>query len=391
VKRFDVVVVGGGLIGTSIAFELAAQKRKVSLIDRQQPGREASWAAAGMLSPGPDSPEALPLVFLGKESLRLYPQFVASIEQASGKPAAFARTGTFEIFDHPDAVARRGRLLTQYSELGLSAGALSIESACGVEPALNPAAKAVAWLPGEATIDPRLLIDAALLAAKNRGVEILTDCGVSSILTAADRCTGVMVDGRAISADHIIIAAGSFCSGFAEDVSPASVRLSRYAPTLPVRGQLMALRSNKVKLNKVLRSEQGYIVPRPDGRIIAGSTLENVGFTKVTTPEGLRGIFQAAVALAPALADAEIVETWAGLRPDTPDHLPIIGPTDVSGLLIATGHYRNGILLAPITAKLIRDWIVEGKTSYNVEAFSPLRFAAANSRAAAAKTIPAAS
>ena len=154
---------------------------------------------------------------------------------------------------------------------------------------------------------------------------------------------------------------------------------------------MLALRSPKVTLQKVLRSNHGYIVPRADGRIIAGSTLENVGFVKETTQEGRRQIFEAAVALAPALAGAEIVETWAGLRPGTPDQLPIIGPTDIPGLLIATGHYRNGILLAPVTAKLICDWILEGKTNFNAETFSPLRFAATTSKSKLSRSIPAAS
>ena len=138
-----------------------------------------------------------------------------------------------------------------------------------------------------------------------------------------------------------------------------------------------------MKLKKVLRSSRGYLVPRRDGRIIAGSTLENAGFVKQVTPEGIRKILEGAKELAPALAGAEIVEQWAGLRPDSPDHLPIIGPTEMKGLLIATGHYRNGILLAPVTAKIVRDWIVSGKASFMAENFSPLRFTAARARTGA--------
>ena len=148
---------------------------------------------------------------------------------------------------------------------------------------------------------------------------------------------------------------------------------------------MIAMRSSKVKLKRVLRSEHGYIVPRTDGRIIAGSTLENAGFVKDTTATGLQSILDAAIALAPSLAGAEILETWAGLRPGTPDHLPIVGPTDIRGLLVATGHYRNGILLAPVTAKLIREWMVDGKTTFSAERFSPLRFSE-TSRGASAKT-----
>jgi glycine oxidase len=391
VNKFDVIVVGGGLIGGSIAFDLAAQKIRVAVIDRQQPGREASWAAAGMLSPGPDSPEALPLVPLAKESLRMYPGFVRAIEEASGMSAAFLRAGAFEIFSGPAGIADRDKLLSQYAELGLVAKSMSIDSARAVEPAINSGSRAIAWLPDEATVDPRLLVDATLAAAKNRGVEIFFGRLVTSILTESGRCTGVVADGQEISAKHVAIAAGSFCGSSGEFAGGSTIDVKRYAPTHPVRGQMMAMRSPKLKLQKVLRSERGYVVPRADGRIIAGSTLENVGFTRGTTPEGLRKIFEAAVELAPALADAEIVETWSGLRPDTPDHLPIIGPTDVQGLLIATGHYRNGILLAPVTAKLIRDWVVEGKTSFDAERFSPLRFPAVNSQATSARSFPAAS
>ena len=127
-------------------------------------------------------------------------------------------------------------------------------------------------------------------------------------------------------------------------------------------------------LKKVLRSEYGYLVPRRDGRIIAGSTLEDAGFVKKVTPQGVRQILDAALDLVPALSEAKIVEEWSGLRPGTPDQLPIIGPTDIPGLWLATGHYRNGILLAPATAKIMRDWIVTGKSNFNAESFSPLRF-----------------
>ena len=158
------------------------------------------------------------------------------------------------------------------------------------------------------------------------------------------------------------------------DSQRTRAQLRHYAPVHPVRGQMLALRSGTVQLKKVLRSEYGYLVPRRDGRIIAGSTLENAGFVKQVTPQGVRQILDAALDLAPALVDAKIVEEWSGLRPGTPDLLPIIGPTDIPGLWLATGHYRNGILLAPATAKIMRDWIVTGKSNFNAESFSPLRF-----------------
>ncbi len=179
-------------------------------------------------------------------------------------------------------------------------------------------------------------------------------------------------------AKHVVVAAGCY-SGEIEG-------LRNYAPTRPVRGQMVALRSFKARLSRVLRTERGYIVPRDDGRpqkLVLGSTLENAGFEKSVTPAGLEQILRATLELVPELADASMLETWSGLRPDTPDHLPVLGPTDIEGLVIATGHYRNGILLAPVTAKLIREWLTEQRTSLPLEAFSPLRFLAAKKSSAA--------
>jgi glycine oxidase len=381
VSAYDVIIVGGGLIGGSIAFELASEKLRVAVLDRQEPGREASWAAAGMLAPGPDSPEAAALVPLAKESLRLYPEFVAAVESASGMSADFVRNGTFEVFRGPAAERERDKMVAEFHHLGLAAAAMSPTEACRHEPALNQHSAAVAWLPEEATVDPRLLTEAVLAAAKQRGVEIRATCAVESLLR--DKDAGVIAGGQKISARQVIIAAGSFCGTIADGAHQSDANgqssLRDCAPVHPVRGQMLALSSPTVQLKKVLRSQHGYLVPRRDGRIIAGSTLEDAGFEKQVTPQGKRQILDAAIELAPALADAKIVEEWSGLRPGTPDLLPIIGPTDVAGLWIATGHYRNGILLAPGTAKIVRDWIVKGKSDFNAESFSPLRFKAADS------------
>jgi glycine oxidase len=383
VSAYDVIIVGGGLIGGSIAFELSSENLRVAVLDRQDPGCEASWAAAGMLAPGPDSPESSALVPLGKESLRIYPAFIAAIEQASGKPTDFARNGTFEVFRGSHAEAARDELVAEFQRLGLSVEAVSLEAARKREPSLGPQAGAVAWLPQEATVDPRLLVGSVLAAAQQRGAEIHPNSAVDALQYDDDTCTGVIAAGQKIAAKHVLVAAGSFCSAIESGAREPHPRLSRYAPVYPVRGQMLALRSETVELKKVLRSQHGYLLPRRDGRLIAGSTLEDAGFVKQVTPQGVRQILDAALELAPALADAKIVEEWSGLRPDTPDHLPIIGPTDIEGLWLATGHYRNGILLAPATARIMRDWIVTGKSNFDAEAFSPLRFSAAKSSARA--------
>lgn len=375
--NFDIAIIGGGVIGASIAFELAAGKLRVVVLDRQQPGREASWAAAGMLSPAPDSPRDFPLVPLGRESLKLYPHYVAAVEEASGKPTAYAHRGTLEIFLAPHGEDERNRRVAAHRELGLVAEPVSLGTARKLEGSMNPAARAAAWLSQEATVEPRLLTEAVLGAARRCGAEIRSNCVVTRLQRDGDHCTGVLADGKEIGTGYVVVAAGCFSAGIAPENDP----VARYMPTRPVRGQMMALRADVVRLRRVLRSGKGYLVPRRDGRVVAGSTSEEVGFENRVTPAGLRQVLDAAVELCPGLAGAEVLETWSGLRPGTPDDLPILGPTDMSGLLIATGHYRNGILLAPVTAKLIREWIIDGSTTFNAEAYSPMRFCAARLQA----------
>jgi glycine oxidase len=371
VKTFDVAIVGGGVIGASIAFELADAKLHVAVFDNQEPGREASWAAAGMLSPAPDSPRDLPLVPLGRESLRLYPEFVASIEAESGQSTGYVREGTLEFFAGTNGETDRDRRVAQCRSLGLAAEAVPPGIAREWEAGIGSGPHAAAWLPEEGTVEPRSLTSAVIAAARHRQAEIRPSCPVTKLIRIGERCTGVVAGGEEIFAAHIVLAAGCFSSRIATE----SESLQRYAPTRPVRGQMTAFRPNGPGPRRVLRSQRGYLVPRKDGKIVAGSTSEDAGFEKRVTPEGQQKIRDAALELFPGLANAAVVETWSGLRPGTPDDLPILGPTDLEGLLIATGHYRNGILLAPVTAKLVREWIVDGRTSFDAGALSPLRFA----------------
>jgi glycine oxidase len=304
VKVADVVIVGGGVIGASIAFELAAEKLDIVLLDRQQPGREASWAAAGMLSPGPDSPDALPLVPFAKESMRLYPEFIAAVEGLSGKTTAFTRNGVVEVFTAPDGKTECDKMVALYQTLGLAIEPLATDVARKAEPALGPAVRAAAWLPQEATLDPRMLMDALLGALQNRRVEILMGQPVSSVMLQGNHCTGVVTPGANISAKCIVVAAGCF--------SGAIDWLGRYAPTRPIRGQMLALEPKSVTVARTLRSKKAYLVPRPNRRIIAGSTLEDAGFEKHLTPAGVRKILDGVLEFAPALSDAQLVDAWAG-------------------------------------------------------------------------------
>jgi len=366
----DVLIVGGGIIGGSIAFELACRKLNVVVLDRQQPGQEASWAAAGMLSPAPDTPAAIPLVPLARASLALYPQFISAVEEASGFETGYRAEGTLEALFHGDAERELSTLVALHHGLGLACEPLPLEEAREMEPMLGREMNAAAFLPDEASVDNRALTSAVLAAAQAAGVTLRAGAEVASLLRDGASCVGVKTSaGEAISAPRVVLAAGCWSALLPE--------AAQFAPTLPVRGQMIALRHTGKTIRRVLRSAYVYLVPRDDGRpqkIVAGSTLENAGYEKRVTSGGLGKILSAVNELAPGLADAEVVETWCGLRPGTPDQLPILGPTEIEGLVIATGHYRNGILLAPVTAKLIAEWIVERRTSLDWTRFSPLRF-----------------
>ena len=373
-KKFDVVIAGGGVIGGAIALELVRVGLSVAVFDRQQPGQEASWASAGILSPAPESPGMVSMVPLGKASMALYPEFVAQIEELSAMSTGFRPKGTLEALFSHDTKVELSTIIALHHGLGLKAEPLRAEDARELEPALSEEVEAAVLRPEEASIDNRALTAAILQAAKRRGAEIFSGIGAKSILREGNRCAGLVLQNEKVESHWTIIAAGCFSAAI-DGVAP-------YAPVRPAKGQMASLRADDVKIERVLWSEKIYLVPRNDGRILAGATVEHAGFDKRVTAGGIEKILSAAIDLAPGLANARIEETWAGLRPDSPDHLPILGPTDIDGLLMATGHFRSGILLTPITALLIREWITEHRVSVDWDRFSPLRFQSAATDAA---------
>ena len=373
-------IAGGGLIGGAIALELARTGLRVGVFDRQAPGQEASWAGAGILSPAPENPGMIPLVPLGKASRALYPEFVATVEEITGQSVGFRPKGTVEALFSRDARAELSTIIALHHGLGLKAEPLRAEDAREMEPALSEELEAAVWRPDEASVDNRALTVAVLEAAKRSGTEIFSGSGVQALWREGGRCNGLILRNEKIAAKWTVVAAGCFCAG----IEGAAL----YAPVRPAKGQMVALRLEELKIERVLWSEKIYLVPRNDGRILTGATVEYVGFEKHLTAGGIEKILSAAIELAPGLASARIEETWAGLRPDSPDHLPILGPTDVDGLLIATGHFRSGILLAPITARLIREWITLQRVSVDWDRFSPMRIVEAR-REAASRQAPA--
>jgi glycine oxidase len=372
-KKFDVAIAGGGVIGGAIAMELARAGLRVAVFDRQQPGLEASWASAGILSPAPENPGMIAMVEMGKASFARYPEFVARVEEISGIKTGFRPKGTLEALFSHDTKAELSTIIAVHHGLGLKAEPLRAEDARELEPALSEEVEAAVLRPEEASIDNRALTVAVLEAAQRSGAEIFPGCGARAVWRESDRCKGLVLQNEKIEAQWTIIAAGCF--------SAAIDGVARYGPVRPAKGQMVALRADDLKIERVLWSEKIYLVPRNDGRILAGATVEHAGFDKRVTAGGIEKILSAAIELAPRLKDARIEETWAGLRPDTPDHMPILGPTDADGLLMATGHFRSGILLTPITARLMREWITEQRVSVDWERFSPMRFrvAAVNS------------
>jgi len=375
-KTFDVAIAGGGLIGASIAFELARAGFQVGLFDKQDPGKEASWASAGILSPAPESPSMIALVPLGKASMELYPEFVAEIEELAGLQVGYRAKGTVEVITSRQAREEMSTVIALHHGLGLQAEPLSPEDARELEPNLRDDLEGAVLRPAEASVDSRLLVQAILASARKSGAEIHAGIGVESLWLEGSTCKGLVTDGEKISATHTVIAAGCF--------SAQIHGAEKYAPVRPAKGQMISLICPEARVERVLWGDDIYLVPRNDGRILAGATVEYKGFDKTLTAGGQRKLFAAAIELVPALENARVEETWAGLRPDSPDHLPILGPTDLRGLIIATGHFRSGVLLTPITAKLVTEWILTGSAPVDGERFSPLRFAPIHRQSGAA-------
>jgi len=372
-KNFDVAIAGGGLIGGSIALELARAGLRVGLFDCQAPGKEASWAGAGILSPAPENAAMVALVPLAKASMALYPNFVRNVEEISGLKTGYRPQGTVQALFSANAREELSTVIALHHGLGLKAEPLSALDARQLEPALSDEVEAAVLRPDEASVDNRAMIGAIIEAARRSGVQIFEGQRVNAIWREGARCAGLQVEGEQIEARWTVIAAGCF--------SAQIEGAAEIAPVRPTKGQMAALRADDVKIERVLWSENIYLVPRDDGRILAGATVEHVGFDKNVTAGGLEKVIGAAIELAPSLANARVVETWAGLRPDSPDHLPILGPADLDGLLVATGHFREGILLTPITARLMCEWITEQRVSVDWERFSPLRFQSASTNA----------
>jgi glycine oxidase len=352
VRSWDVIIVGGGIIGLSLAVALKKRGATVLVVERGEPGREASHAAGGMLvDSGFETPPALQP--LATASARMYPEFAYELEVESGMRVDLRDQGTI-LFPPAEHLHD-----PQFSGAPLTASALA-----ELEPALASTNRAAFFLE-ERSVDPRALTMAAIKSAKNRGVDFSSGDQVTAVNLSDGQVSGVTTNKTAFLTSKVVNCGGAW-SG---KIGPQTV------PTRPVKGQMLCLAMpSRSLLKHVVRSPQAYLIPRSDGRLLVGATVEEAGFDKRTDPDTMQRFHKAAIALVPKLADARILEDWAGLRPGTPDGLPILGATATPGYYVATGHFRDGILLTPITAQVMAA-VIEGRTpECDLTAFSPARF-----------------
>ncbi|HYO59366.1 glycine oxidase ThiO [Archangium sp.] len=359
----NVVIVGGGVMGCGIALRLRQTGARVTVLERSIPGAEASSAAGGILAPQKEAEGPGPFLELCLRSRGLYPDFAAELQALTGVNVNYLPSGLLSLaFDEAGAQRLEATVGWQRA-LDLRAELLGPAEVRTLEPQLSPHVLAAARFPEDHQVDNRLLTRALTMAAARVGATFRTGY-VRGVVEENGRAVGVDLDGETLRADAVVIAAGSW-SGLVQGISldPRVVR--------PARGQMVQLQTRLPPFSHVIFSDTGYVIPRADGRVIVGSTLEFAGFEKNVTAEGLHRILSLAMQICPALASAPVQETWAGLRPYTDDHLPILGAGPLPGLFLATGHFRNGILLAPITAKLMAQAVLGETPSVDL---TPFRF-----------------
>lgn len=376
----DVVVIGGGAIGCATAWELARRGARVTLLERGVPGRESTWAAAGMLSPLGESLRDDAYLALSIASLDRYAAFAESLQAAIGEDLEYRTDGklyvALEEAKRPalDAVFGRG------AAFGVER--LDAERARSLEPALSESVTGAVLVRRDHRIDNRRLGAALAAAAASAGVDVRAHTPAREVRTTPRPGGGVAVRevvddaGTAIPARSVVIAAGAWSGALAGLAYPVPVR--------PVRGQMFSVRAGEVVpgeaagaplLERVIMTSDCYVIPRANGTVLVGATVEDVGFAPGPTPFGIRTLAAAAAAALPVLGELPIVETWAGYRPGTPDEMPILGADpDVEGLYYATGHFRSGILLAPITAEVIADLITGAAPAVEIAPFGVQRF-----------------
>jgi glycine oxidase len=377
-EPFDAIVVGGGVVGLATGWRLAQRGLRVTILERDAPGHGTTHVAAGMLAPIAEAdPAEEPLLRLGVAAAAAYPSFVTELADVAGVDPGYVRCGTLMVArdrDEGEALVRHHALRTS---LGLGVERLLPGQARSLEPALAPSLRLALDVPEDHAIDPRQLT-VALSAAI--GSSLRAGSTVASIDVIGGRVQGVLLaDGSRLTAEHVVVAVGPWSGQL--DGLPEHARI----PVRPVKGQILRLHdpAGPGLLTRVLRMPPAYVVPRGDGRYVLGATVEERGFDTTVTAGAVFELLRDASELVPGISELVIDELSAGLRPGTPDNAPVIGPGALPGLYWATGHYRNGVLLAPITAEIVAAGIAGAPPPQDVslDAFAPARFARAHAEA----------
>jgi glycine oxidase len=373
------IVVGAGVVGLGIAWRLAQAGCHVTVYDRGQAGHGASWAAAGMLAAAVETePGEEPLLALTLESQLLWPDFASELEAASGVSVEYRGEGTIVVALNRDDAASLRHSYEFQKGLGLDLHWLTALQAREREPHLKPGIAAAVWSPRDHQVENRLLGRALAAASRNAGVELVENCPVREIIVENGRAAGVVTERGEDRADTVVLAAGAWSREIG-GIPPAN-----RPPVRPIKGQMMALQMDKAAplIRHVLWLPRGYLVPRLDGRLVIGGTVEERGFDEKLTAGGLLALLDGAWRALPAIEELPIAETWVGFRPGSRDDAPMLGPSGIDRLVVATGHHRNGILLTPVTASVVSTYILSGRLPDIALPFSPERFSASQPEAA---------
>ncbi len=363
-----VAVVGGGVIGMSVAWRLARAGASVRLLERDRAGAGTSRVAAGMLAPITEAgygsgDEAM--VRFAKSSLARYPGFVAELEQDADLPVALDTRGTLLVALDRDDRESLQRVFEHRRASGLSVEWISGERAREIEPLLSPRAHAAVWIPDDHQVDTSSLLAALVRACKIRGVKIHEGARVDAVRIRSNAVLGIRADGADLDAEVVILCAGAW--------TPQIEGIDLAAPVRPVKGQIVRLRGEGFRLAHVVRTPRVYVLHKADGSVLVGATQEEMGYDVAATAGAVKDLLEHAWEAIPAVYELPFDGVEVGLRPASRDHLPIIGETNIRGLVMATGHFRSGILLAPATAEAVVAGVANG-FSKETEPFSPRRF-----------------
>jgi glycine oxidase len=370
----DVVIVGGGVVGLALARVLALRGLQITLVERGATGAEASWAAGGMLAPQAEADAADPFFALACASRDAYPAFAANLFNETGIDIELDRTGTLYLAFAETEAAEIKRRYDWQTGTGLAVEFLTGDEARALEPVLSARVCAALRFPLDGQVENRRLLAALRRAADVHGVRVLEHTEVAAVRVAGERVCGVETTHGFIGAEAVVVACGAWSSLLPIEFAPRRTEQETFMPHVePVRGQMLCFAAWPAIVRHVVYGPRAYLVPRRDGRLLAGSTSEHAGFEKAVTAAGLHAITTHALEIAPAVGALPLVDSWAGLRPHGVNDWPIVGASpEVPNLYFATGHYRNGILLAPRTADLLAELIITHNIPRALAPFTPV-------------------